>query len=110
MANSRDIGPDREFATVDTDPGGSGYFTNPVSGRAKKKLGSEAIFFSVKDSGDVTVSLQFKDLGDTEWTTYEVYETNTKKRILDGSSTQWRVGVVDSAAFTSGSKTFGFTW
>ena len=110
MANSRSTIPDTEYATVDTDPGSEGYFTNAVSGRAKKKLGSEAIFFSVKGSGDMSISLQFKDSGDTEWTTYETYEANTRKRILDGSSTQWRVGVVNSAAFTSGSKTFGFTW
>lgn len=110
MANSKDTGPDREFATVDTDPGGTGYFTNPVSGRAKQKLGSDALFFSVKGTGSMTISLQFKDPGDTEWTTHTTYSANGKKRIVDGSSTQWRAGVVDSAAYSSGSKTFGFTW
>lgn len=109
-ANSRDSDRQRhEYATVDTDPGASGYFTNNVSPRRQ----GGAVFFSVRDvsSMSMTVTLQFQCDGDAAWTDYETYTAVTRVKISDnGGKVLWRAGVKESADYTSGESTFGFDW
>lgn len=95
MANSRSSGQYKEYATVDTLPGATGYFTNEVclrdlvvDGRSKGKM-----FFSIRETAEdvseapsalstVTVVLQFKCDGDAGWSDY----TFTKKLIVSGTA------------------------
>ena len=119
MANSKDSAPYREYATVNEEATGDGYFTNPVFIRDKDL---EHIFFSVRETGSAAgvmiITLQFKCEGDDAWTDYDVYEDVCRKVVEGGGAgTQWRAGVkVDESSgvatqnYTSGEFTFGFDW
>jgi len=111
MANTKSSGLHHEFATVDTAPGASGYFTNPVNIRQEKV---QKIFFTMRGAGTVTPIIQFKCIGDTTWTTYNYSETLVAgdRLVIEGvgTGTQWRAGVLNDAAYTSGNITFGFDW
>jgi len=127
MANSRDSDTNREYATVDTLPGASGYFTNEVNPRTKGKTDKvHRIFFSIRESeadvseaasaaSTVTVLLQFKCPEDTGWTTFVPLDSSSlaigNRIALEdaGLGVHWRAGVV-SDGYTSGSVTFGFDW
>jgi len=127
MGNSRSSGVNKEYATIDTQPGAAGYFSNSVSVRylrSKKKISK--VFFSIRETNTdisaapsalstITVVLQFMCEGDLGWTDYIPLDASTlaignRFEIGDlGASVHWRAGVV-SDGFTSGSVTFGFDW
>jgi len=127
MANSRSSGTNYEYATVDTLPGASGYFTNPIDVRVKSKTDKvHRIFFSIResaadlseaasDASTITVLLQFKCPGDAGWTTYIPLDGSSlaignRLAIEDnGAAVLWRAGVV-SDGYTSGAVKFGFDW
>jgi len=96
-----------EYAIVDTDPATAGYWTNPVY-----ENGKGVIAFSVRGSGSMTVTLQFKCYGDSDWSDYPDGTYTTTTRILlygNGAGVQWRAGVKD-ADYTSGEKSLGFDY
>ena len=107
MANSRSSRDYYEYATVDTAPGADGYFTNAVSLRQKD---IHHIFFSLRGTGTIDVTLQFKCPGDTLWSDYSDYDAACRK-LIEGNAggVQWRAGV-KLGGRTSGSLTFGFDW
>ena len=71
MANGRTSNQYAEQATVDTAPGSSGYFTNSINPRQLgKHRGIREIYFSVRGTGKMAVTLQFKITGDTTWYDY----------------------------------------
>lgn len=107
-ANSRNSQSVCEYATVDTDPGAPGYYTNEVSAKEKR---ADKLFFSIRKPGVMTITLQFKCINDSDWTDYDTY-TAVGRHVLDDNANAvvWRAGVVNSAAYTSGIKTFGFDW
>ena len=115
MANLRSTGPGKEYATVDTAPGADGYWTNPVSMRAKG-VGNQ-LFFSIRDGGGsaawaATLTLQFKCDGDDDWTPYNTYtNTDIPRQLIEGQGkgVLWRLGV-KSTHLTAGVVTFGFDW
>lgn len=121
MANSRSNGVHYEYATVDTAPGPSGYWTEPVRAHDKSV---KKIFFSIRETdlddssgapaSDIVVTLQFKCPGDVDWQDYyndgADYEIGQREVIEDsGAGVVWRAGVKDQD-YTSGSVTFGFDW
>lgn len=110
MANTRDTEGRRAYATVDTGPASPGYFTDEVS---MKRESRKRLFFSVRDMGtgfSATVALQFRCIGDDDWTDYDTYTYNTRK-VLDGEGEHvlWRAGV-KNGSYTSGKVRFGFDW
>ena len=110
--NSRTSDSFHEYATVNVDPGASGYYTNAISIRAiKGNRQAEHVYFSIRGTGTMTVTLQFKCSGDAAWTDYDTY-TTSKRLIVEGGEvgTTWRAGVVNAVAYTSGEKIFGFGW
>lgn len=127
MANERNQGVNKEYATVDTNPGSAGYFTNVVDIRHLNKTEKiSKIFFSIREHeadisaapsalSSVTVVLQFKCDGDNAWSDYvslagEALAIGNRLAIEDtGAGVSWRAGVV-SDGYTSGSVTFGFDW
>jgi hypothetical protein len=127
MANSRASGTNYEYATVDTNPGAAGYFTNSICPRDKfKEMKVQKIFFSIRETNadisanpsalsTVTVVLQFKCQEDAAWTDFVDLAGSTlaigNRIVLEdiGNGVDWRAGVVDDG-FTSGSVTFGFDW
>jgi hypothetical protein len=126
MANSKSSGNNYEYATVDTNPGASGYWTNEVSIRHLQKTTKRgSIFFSIReyeadssqasDTSVATVKLQFKCEGDLGWQDYKLVsgvalEAGHRITINDtGAGVRWRAGVKDGG-FTSGKVIFGFDW
>ena len=129
MANSRDSGVYKEYATVDTQPSGTnlGYWTNEVCLRDKQNAGvvKEKMYFSIReseadssaasDTSSMTVTLQFKCDEDAGWQDYVDFAGNAlavgnRLEISDfGAGVRYRAGVKDGD-FTSGSITFGFDW
>ena len=86
MANSRSSDVHHEYVTVDTEPSGTelGYWTNEVCLRDEVKSGKakEKMWFSIReseadssedasDTSSMTISLQFKCVGDAGWQTFE---------------------------------------
>jgi len=61
----------------------------------------------------MTVSLQWRQKGATEWEEWQTYDTYTAvtRKIVDDYSAevQWRAGVADGD-FTGGEGTIGFNW
>ena len=123
MANSRATDDYYEYATVDVEPAGDGYFTNSVVMRQLKGI-ERHIFFSIRQTGTsegdgvMRVTLQFQCPGDDVWTDYDVY-TEVCRKVLEGGAAGvlWRAGVkVDASSgvatqnYTSGEFTFGFDW
>lgn len=127
MANRKDSGLNKEYATVDTLPSSAGYFTNEIDPRLllkEKKI--HKIFFSIRETAldisanpsalsVVTVILQFKCDGDLAWTNFipldgTAFAIGNRVALEDmGANIKWRAGVVDDN-YTSGSVTFGFDW
>jgi len=109
-ANSQATHNNYEYATVDTAPGASGYGTNEVKVRKKSSRQNQQVWFSIRGTGVMTVTLQFKCTGDSDYTDYEDY-TGTERKVVDGgaSGVVWRA-IVKDGGHTSGSKTFGFDW
>jgi hypothetical protein len=119
MSNSQRSNPDYcEYATVDTAPNEAGYWTNPVYPRKNK---TRKLFFSIRETTDdsspsvMTVKLQFKCPHDTGWQDHlnegSDWEIGTRVLVEEfGEGVEWRAGVPDFSAYTSGSLTFGFDW
>ena len=120
MANSKNDGHGYKYATVDTAPapGSGGYYTSEV---APRKEQIDRFYFSIRETSRdsvasvVTVKLQFKCPGDTDWTDKKNGTTDwaigDRAVINDfAAGVIWRAGVVDDADYTSGSVTFGFDW
>ena len=105
--NSQSSAGRYEYATVDTDPAAAGYWTNVVNPRGKSQ---NQIYFSVRGSGSMTITLQFICTGDATWTDYGSYTTVTRVKVVGGAAgVRWRAGVKD-ADYSSGELTFGFDW
>jgi hypothetical protein len=114
MANSRSTGSYKEYATVNTAPGASGYFTNSINPRQiEDKKGGRDVFFSVRDSGtaaNMVITIQFKHETDSDWTDYGNTAAVQRQVLEDkGAGIFWRAGVKDGD-YTDGSLTFGFDW
>ena len=111
-ANTTSSDSNHEYVTVDTDPGAPGYYTAEVNMKYRRNRHKvDRIYFSVRGTFDQTVTLQYKCVGDATWTIYATYTAVTRVAIDDnGDGVVWRAGVVDAAAYTSGSSTFGFDW
>jgi len=129
MANSRDSGQFKEYATVNTQPSGTdlGYWTNEVCLRDKMKdgLAKDKMWFSIReteadssqasDTSSMTVTLQFKCDGDDGWQDWVDLSGNAlavgQRLVIEdcGAGVRWRAGVKDGD-FTSGELTFGFDW
>lgn len=109
MANAQSTDDYYSYATVDTAPAAAGYWTEAVNIRQLKNI--HDIFFSIRGSGQMNVTLQFKCPGDSTWTDYNAYNTsNIRKRIAGGAAgVQWRAGV-KSGDRISGECIFGFDW
>lgn len=107
MANSQSSGEYKEYATVDTAPAAAGYWTNEIVLREKKV---QHVFFSIRGTGVMTITLQFKCEGDSDWTDYDTYTAVTREKLVGNAArVQWRMGVKNGDR-TSGSMTFGFDW
>jgi hypothetical protein len=113
MANTKYSGTNYRDAYIDTDPGSDGYFSDSVS---PADVGKE-IYLSIRDVGgsafDMTVTVQFstgRD-GDT-WHDHDTYTATTYEKFDVGmrSAAKWRIGVKNSADFTSGTIKCGFDW
>jgi len=133
MANSRDDGQYKEYATVDTQPSEAdagydlGYWTNEVCPRDLLNSGKikEKIYFSIRefeedssaasDTSSMTVTLQFKCDEDAGWQDFVDFAgselaVGNRLEISDTAyGVRYRAGVKDGD-FTSGSITFGFDW
>ena len=109
MANAQTSSDRYEYATVDSNPGAAGYYTEKV-GIQGKGFGLEWIFFSIRGAGEMLVTLQFKCPGDSAWTDHSTYNDNVRKKINGpAAGVHWRAGVKQGDR-TSGEKTFGFDW
>ena len=124
MANRITVSDEyREYAAVDSAVG-AGYFTGEViMANLKSAKSIERIFFSIREEADegsiddsvITVSLQFKCLGDERWQDYvslDGSELAIGNRLVikdDGSAVRYRAGVKEDD-YTSGSVIFGFDW
>jgi len=112
MANTQESTDFMKYAKVDTSPGASGYFTPTLGPRNIKGSKGGKFWFDVSGSGTMTVVLQRKPpaTGAT-WETYETFTSNDRKEMSIGAAgVQWRAGVLNDAAYTSGTKYFGFDW
>lgn len=112
MANSVTSKESYEYAKVDTAPDSTGYWTNAVAPRGK--AGVRKLYFSVRGTGTMTVTLQFKCAGDTDWTDYvsdTTIEPGVRLLLEDtGPNVQWRAGIAEAADYTTGQCQFGFDW
>ena len=87
-----------EGVSVDTDPGASGYWSDPVFVLSGK---DNAIWFSITAITGATVTLQFKDVGQSTWSEYGTYTEITNLKIEANPGSQWRCGVADDNQGTS---------
>ena len=112
MGNKRSDDSQYEYATVDTAPGADGYFTSIIDS-AKISVGWKRLYFSTRGSGVMIITLQFKCIGDDDWSDYDSYTStdSCKRKIIEGGvgGIQWRAGVKQED-YTSGSMRFGFDW
>ena len=126
MANSQSSGEFYEYATIDTEPTGLGYFTKTVSIRElRKKFKIDKIYFSIReyeadssqasDTSSITVTLQFMCPGDEGWQDYVSLDGSTlavgnRLAVEDtAAAVLWRAGVKDGD-YTSGAYVIGFDW
>ena len=117
MANSRltrDTDPllKMEQASVDTDPGTTGYGCNPILYDDVKKAGSEFRVFYISQIGTgAIVTLQWKRDTDSSWTDYGDYTEVTRQVIQDQvSGIEWRAVVKDNNQGSLGTSIFGICW
>jgi len=124
MANRVTVSDEfREYAVVDSSVG-TGFFGGEVSmADLKNRKNITKIFFSIReeaeegsiDSSEITVSLQFKCLGDERWQDFVSLDGSELAignclEIKDSSSARiYRAGVKEGD-YTSGSVIFGFDW
>ena len=108
--NSRDAAERREYVTVNS--GGSGYFTNPISVAKiqRNRRDVSQIYFSIRGTGVMVVTVQYRSPGDSEWTVYNTYTTITHQTIaVVAAGVSWRAGVL-ADDYISGEYVFGFDW
>jgi len=108
MANSKTSDDYYEYATVNAAPSAAGYYTNEVSPRRQRV---DELYFTVRGSGNMIVTVQFKAPGDTTWTDYAEYSTITYMKIEGrGAGIRWRAGVKEAGHYIDGQTVFGFNW
>lgn len=101
-----------EYATVDTDPGVTAYGTNEIIIAEKMFRKTDGkVFFSVRGSGVMTVTVQSKCDGDVDWTDEAEYTDNTfpRQQVFGGQEVLFRA-IVKPGDWTSGEKRFGWDW
>jgi hypothetical protein len=104
MANRRISGKTFKGAIIDTAPGASGFWTDPVRASEHKV---PALFLSIAGIWNGTVRLQYREQGAPGWTTYKDkdgdvnFTNNVRQKIDDFTNCQYRAGV-ESGEFTSG--------
>ena len=109
MANAKSTDDYYQYATVDTAPVAAGYWTNAVNARQLNNV--RDIYFSIRGTGEMVVTLQFKCSGDDDWTDHETYTVSQMRIPVPGraAGVRWRAGV-KSGDRISGELTFGFDW
>jgi hypothetical protein len=110
MANTKDNGKRYKDAIVDTAVGSEGFASDPVRSSSKGRIGYLA--FSVRGSGSANVTLQFKCIGDSEWTDYNLSPyTPGDRELIEGSGNgvYWR-GIIKDGDYNSGTVKFGIDW
>jgi hypothetical protein len=98
MANRRISGNTYKGAIIDTAPGASGFWSDPVNASDHKV---HVLILSISGIFAGTVRLQYRAVDDPGWTTYETYEDTAREIIEDHTNCEWRVGMA-SGGFTSG--------
>jgi len=99
-------------ASVDTDPGASGYGCSAVSLRRTVGLTATQKVFYIKSIGtSAIVTLQWKREADLTWTDYADYTAVCRNAIADPSQNMyWRAIVKDNNQGSSGASVFGIDW
>lgn len=98
MANRRVKGNTYRGVVIDTAPGTGGYWTEGVKSSEHKV---HALILSIAGTFSGTVTLQFRPIGDSAWSTYDTYTETTRQIIEDYTNCEWRAGIA-SGGFTSG--------
>lgn len=101
-----------EYATVNEDPGTSGYGTKQINISKLLRKGSKGIDFIISGTGTMTITLQYKIKGvSIDWEDDDTFTSNIIKEVngAKGRDTLIRAVVKDDD-WTSGSKTFGFSY
>jgi hypothetical protein len=111
MANSRTSSDRREEASVDTDPGANGYGCNAVApSRLPVQNKKEVMFYIKSIASGATITLQWKDLDDTDFTDYAGYTTVGRHVIREiAKDTEWQA-IIKNAAQGTGTSVFGLSW
>lgn len=98
MANSKTTKSGYVQISVDTDPGESGYYSDPIQA---KKEGARFVLYA--QEGDATVTIQFKQPNGT-WTDLSHSETieDGAMFVIDtaAASVSYRIGVKDNGQGT----------
>lgn len=88
-----------EGVSVDTDPGASGFYSDPVTanwGRDAK------IWLEITAVNGTTFTLQYKAQGQSSYTDYGTYTAVGNYEISSNPSTVWRIGIADDNQGTAG--------
>jgi len=112
MANTLLSATHHEYVSIDTAPGASGEWSNPVI--VKKSKDVKALFFSRSGGGVAVVSLQYLLPHDgavwTDYVTSENLSDGCRFRLDElGTGVQWRAGI-KLGDFTSNTVIVGFDW
>ena len=113
MANSQDDNSRRAYATVDEAPEAAGYGTSEINILEKMVVSGKKtrqVVFSIRGTGSMTVTLQYKCTNDSDWTDLEEFATNERKSISDDSVDVTYRAIVKQSDYSSGEKIFGFDW
>ena len=114
MANTRTSTTRKEEASVDTDPGASGYGCNPISPRGIAKSigeqGKKVCFYISSIASGATVTLRWKHKGDASYTEYADYTAVTREQLSDDSVDILYDAIVKDDAQGTGTTVFGFDW
>lgn len=110
MANTKESNDYYEYIDVDAAPEAAGYWTEPVSIRKERQ---RLVYFSMRESGVATITLQYKCIGDSDWTDFNTYTNGDEENrfVVEGSgaSVLWRAGI-KQADYSSGTIRLGFDW
>jgi len=111
MANSVTNSDRHAYASVDTAPGASGYWTNSVS---MSKKNASPLFFSRRGTGVGTVTLQYQTPeSGAAWQDLDtdIDMDNGVRCVIDdeGHGVKWRAGI-KQGNYVSGTIIFGIDW